>query len=229
MNTVVQVVFFIISALILIAGILTVTARNLMHAALWLIAGLFGVGALYLLMEAEFAAVVQVMIYVGAVAILILFAIMLTPDLAGESDTPVFQKRWLALVVAAGIFGLLIVPTVFNYSWGLYEVPEGSTLTIASTTKLGISFMGVYLLPFELASVLLLTALIGAIMVGFEPGTRRRVLTLAEEFRLRQKSAISNHKPEEERALPVPVQPDASSEESNDRGLRRDESRQLDP
>jgi NADH-quinone oxidoreductase subunit J len=204
-NTVVQVVFLIISALILTAGVCTVIARNLMHAALWLIAGLFGVGALYLLMEAEFAAVVQVMIYVGAVSILILFAIMLTPDLAGESDIPVFQKRWLALVVAAGVFGLLIVPTVFNHRWNIHETIAGAVTPIASTRELGISFMNEYLLPFELASVLLLAALIGAIVVGFDTGTRRRVLTLAEEFRLRKQSATTRQPVEDDAPATIPL------------------------
>jgi NADH-quinone oxidoreductase subunit J len=185
--TVVQVVFFIIATLIISAALLTVTARNLVHASLWLIAAFFGIGALYMLMQAEFAAVIQVLIYVGAIAVLILFAIMLTPDLAGETDTPIFQRRWLALVVAAALFGLLIVPTVWLHPWSIYTPLEGGITQIAGTREVGKAFLSEYLLPFELASVLLLAALIGAIVIGIDEGTRQRVLTLAEEFRLRKK------------------------------------------
>jgi NADH-quinone oxidoreductase subunit J len=186
-NTVIQVVFFIISTIILGGALLTVTARNLVHAALWLIAAFFGIGALYLLMQAEFAAVVQVLIYVGAIAVLVLFAIMLTPDLAGESDMPIFRHRWMALVVAAALFGILIVPTVWNHQWSIYTPLEGATVRVATAREVGTAFMREYVLPFELASVLLLAALIGAIVIGIDDGTRQRILTLAEEFRLRQK------------------------------------------
>ncbi len=73
-----MIIFLLLSALILGSALAVVMVKNLIHSALWLIASFFGVGALYLLMEAEFIAVVQVLVYVGAISILILFAIMLT-------------------------------------------------------------------------------------------------------------------------------------------------------
>lgn len=189
MNTVIQVVFIIISAIILGGALLTVTARNLVHAALWLIAAFFGIGALYMLMQAEFAAIIQVLIYVGAIAVLILFAIMLTPDLAGEGDRPIFQRRWVALIVAAALFGILIAPTVWNHAWSIHTPLEGGVVEISAAREIGTAFLREYLLPFELASVLLLAALIGAIVIGIDEGTRQRILTLAEEFRLRGKTS----------------------------------------
>jgi len=163
-----------------------VTVKNLIHAALWLIATFFGVGALYLLMEAEFIAVVQVLVYVGAISILILFAIMLTRHVTGEGVRQLYKRWWVALIVAAGLFGLLILPTVYNYNWE-GTAPPAQPQAIAASLQLGTAFMREYLLPFELASVLLLVALIGAIVIAFEERSRRRrVLTLAEEFALSQ-------------------------------------------
>jgi NADH-quinone oxidoreductase subunit J len=203
-TTVVQVVFGIIAVLILGAGILTVTSRNLVHAALWLIAAFFGVGALYLLLQAEFAAVVQVLVYVGAIAILMLFAIMLTPDVVGEQDAPIFRQRWVALVVAAALFGVLLAPTVYNHSWAVRTPLSAVPPPIAGAREIGTSFMREYLLPFELASVLLLAALIGAIVIGIDQPTRQRVLTLAESFRMRRAATPPA-------ATPAAAQPDEPS------------------
>jgi NADH-quinone oxidoreductase subunit J len=190
MNILIIILFLMLSALILVAAIAVVTVRNIIHSALWLIASFFGVAALYLLMEAEFIAVVQVLVYVGAISILILFAIMLTRHVTGEGVRQLYQRWWVALLVAAMLFGLLIVPTVYNYNWGIVTPPPGQTQAIASVADLGGAFMREYLLPFELASVLLLVALIGAIVIAFEERSRRRkVLTLAEEFALRQQNA----------------------------------------
>jgi NADH-quinone oxidoreductase subunit J len=186
MNILIMVIFILLSALILGAALAVVTVKNIIHAALWLIAAFFGVGALYLLMEAEFIAVVQVLIYVGAISILILFAIMLTRHVTGEGVRQLYQRWWVALLVAVGLFGLLIVPTVYNYNWE-GTAPATQPQGISASLELGTAFMREYLLPFELASVLLLVALIGAIVIAFEERSRRRrVLTLAEEFALRQ-------------------------------------------
>ena len=187
MNTLIMIVFFLLSALILGAAIMVVTVKNIIHSALWLITSFFGVGALYLLMEAEFIAIVQVLVYVGAISILILFAIMLTRHVTGEGVRQLYQRWWIALLVAAMLFGLLILPTVYNYNWSVVTPQPGQPEAIATSLELGKAFMQEYLLPFELASVLLLVALIGAIVIAFEERSkRRRVLTLAEEFALRQ-------------------------------------------
>ncbi|MEI8166982.1 MAG: NADH-quinone oxidoreductase subunit J, partial [Chloroflexales bacterium] len=100
MATVVQIVFGLIAALIVGAAVMVVTARNVIHAALWLIASFFGVAALYMLLEAEFIAVVQILVYVGAIAILILFAIMLTRQVTGEGVRQLTERWWVSLLVA---------------------------------------------------------------------------------------------------------------------------------
>jgi NADH-quinone oxidoreductase subunit J len=190
MNILIMIIFVILSAFILGSALAVVTVRNIIHSALWLIASFFGVAALYLLMEAEFVAVVQVLVYVGAISILILFAIMLTRHVTGEGVRQLYRRWWVALLVSAGLFGLLIVPTVSNFNWEGSQAQTQQPAAISTALQLGTAFMREYLLPFELASVLLLVALIGAIVIAFEERNRRRkVLTLAEEFALRQQQA----------------------------------------
>jgi NADH-quinone oxidoreductase subunit J len=205
MNLLIMTIFLLLSALILGSALAVVMVKNLIHSALWLIASFFGVGALYLLMEAEFIAVVQVLVYVGAISILILFAIMLTRHVTGEGIRQLYRRWWVALLVAAALFGLLIVPTVTNYNWQVTQPQADQPVSIAAAVEIGKAFMGAYLLPFELASVLLLVALIGAIVIAFEERSRRRkVLTLAEEVALRQQQAPATTTP-----AAAPITPDS--------------------
>lgn len=196
METVVQIIFALIAALIVGAAAMVVTVRNVIHAALWLIASFFGVAALYMLLEAEFIAVAQVLVYVGAVSILILFAIMLTRQATGEGVRQLTERWWISLVVAVALFAAVIVPTVINHTWNLPAPPpvvEGQPPepeAIAGPVELGRGFVFAYLIQFQVAGVLLTVALIGAIVIAFEErARRRRVLTLAEEHELRKAGA----------------------------------------
>src|SRR5919205_1918004 len=152
---IIMVIFLVLAIFTLAAGIMVVTVKNIIHSALWLIASFFTVAATYLLMEAEFLAIVQVLIYVGAISILILFAIMLTRHVTGEGIRQLYQRWWIALIVAAALFGVLIVPTVLNYEWSTVPPPaNGQAQAISSSVEIGTAFMREYLLPFEVASVL---------------------------------------------------------------------------
>ena len=187
MTTFMTILFGCIDTAILGSALMTVLARDLIHAALWLIACFFSIDALYMLMQAEFAAVVQVMVYVGAISILILFAIMLTPDVSGETSGPVFARRWVGLLIAAALFGVLLLPTLYNgFSTLVPHNSSASGTSIISAREIGIAFMREHLLPFELASVLLFAALIGAIVIGLNNQSRRKILTLAEEIRMKR-------------------------------------------
>jgi NADH-quinone oxidoreductase subunit J len=192
MNTLIQILFLVVGGFILAAAVLVVTVRNIIHAALWLIASFFAVGALYFLMEAEFLGVAQVLVYAGAISILILFAIMLTRDTSGADDRQLNPRWWVALVVSAGLFGLLLVPTVLTANWATVPPPQpGQAAGIASAREIGTAFMREYLLPFEVASILLLVALVGAIVIAFEERDgERRVLTLAERVRRRRAEPV---------------------------------------
>jgi NADH-quinone oxidoreductase subunit J len=163
--TAAQIIFLITAAATLGAGIVVVTARNLVHAALSLIVTLFGVAVLFVLLQAGFLAAVQVVLYIGAIAILIIFAIMLTRRVMQDTG-PQTNRYWaLALALAAGLFATVWL--VMRQVPGLQQVtaPE---VPPDSLERLGFALVdpNQYMLPFELASVLLLVALIGSIVVA---------------------------------------------------------------
>ena len=113
--TVLQVMFVVISLITLIGAMYTVLVRNLFHAALGLIVALAGVAAMYALMEASFLAAAQVLIYIGAIAILIIFAVMVTRGVMGKF--PRFNDQWMyAILVALLLLGVLLL-TVYRFNW----------------------------------------------------------------------------------------------------------------
>jgi NADH-quinone oxidoreductase subunit J len=202
MEIVIQAVFIILAVLIVGTAAMVVFSRNIIHAALWLVTSFGGVAGLYLLLEAEFIAIVQVLVYIGAISILILFAIMLTRHVTGEGEQHFFSHWWGGLIIAVALFAVVIVPTILSHPWAptTPSAPAGAEGTdqpaLAGTVELGTAFMREYLLPFEIASIVLLVALIGAIVIAFEDRSRRRrVLTLAEQVALR-KQQQEQHKPE---------------------------------
>lgn len=166
MVTSIQILFIIIAGITLGCALMVVTSRNLVHSALWLVAALFGVAIVFAILQAGFLAVVQVVIYIGAIAVLIIFAIMLTRRIAQDIG-PRFNENWAwALAVALVAFVAL--------GWMLASQPLAHTPLVPLDTRvdpvvlLGAALVSKYMLPFELASVLLLAALIGAIVVAWE-------------------------------------------------------------
>jgi NADH-quinone oxidoreductase subunit J len=157
-----EVAFLILAVIGGIGGLLVVTTRNIVHAALYLVVALASVAAIYLLLAAPFIAFVQVIIYVGAIVVLILFGIMLTRAPVGRRvlDNSV-RARVGALVVAAGMFAMLTFFLVRAFG-GERIVNRSGTATAA----LGTSIFRNFVLPFEAVSVLLLAALVGAIVLA---------------------------------------------------------------
>ena len=157
------VVFIIFSLITLGAALAVVTSKNLFHSALFLILSFVGVASLYVLLEAPFLAAVQVLVYVGAIAILIVFAIMLTRRLMAK-DLVQRNAQWVGSALGAVLLFVALGLILLQVSWPVVEaaVPE-ETISI-----LGQDLMGMYLVPFEVASVLLLVALVGSIIVARE-------------------------------------------------------------
>ncbi|MDW8405151.1 NADH-quinone oxidoreductase subunit J [Chloroflexus sp.] len=207
MEVVVQVVFGLVALFILVAAAMVVSVRNVIHSALWLIACFFGVGALYLLLEAEFLAVVQVLVYVGAVSVLILFAIMLTRQISGEGVRQLTARWPVVLAIAVLLFATVMAPTLINQQWNVPPAPPlGTPEPIAGPAELGRGFVNEFLIQFQVVGVLLTVALIGAIVIAFEERARRRkVLTLAEELELKRlrERATQTETPEPVEAEPV--------------------------
>jgi len=157
------VVFIILSLVTLGAALAVVTSKNLFHSALFLILSFVGVASLYVLLEAPFLAAVQVLVYVGAIAILIVFAIMLTRRLMAK-DLVQRNAQWGWSALGAVLLFVALGVILFQVNWPVVEaaVPE-ETISI-----LGQDLMGRYLVPFEVASVLLLVALVGSIIIARE-------------------------------------------------------------
>ena len=162
-----QIIFLIVGAATLISGLLVVTVRDLVHAALWLVATLFGVAILYTLLNASFLAVVQVVVYIGAIAILFIFAVMLTRRQAADTGASVNKNWWAGALMAVLTFAGLayLLQTWSGFSKTASAIPSRfdavNQLGGALTSPVG------YVLPFEVASVLLLAALVGAVYLAF--------------------------------------------------------------
>jgi NADH-quinone oxidoreductase subunit J len=159
----VEITFVLIGLATLGAAVLTVTTRQLVHAALWLVVALGGLAVEYLLLTAEFIAWVQVLIYVGSIVVLLLFGLMLTKAPIGRSPDADSGNRWVALAVAtaAAVTLAWVVVDAFRSTWiNLHGAVRGSSRAT------GESLFRHWVLPFEALSVLLLAALVGAIVLS---------------------------------------------------------------
>jgi NADH-quinone oxidoreductase subunit J len=145
-----------------LAAIGVVTARNVVHAALYLVVTLLSVGGIYLLLGAEFVGWVQILIYVGAIVILFLFGLMLTKAPIGK-DTLDNQQRWLGAAIGVGVFAGLVF--LIQDAFPVSET-GARTVLLGSTGNVGEAIFNDYVLPFEAVSFLLLAALVGAIVLA---------------------------------------------------------------
>jgi NADH-quinone oxidoreductase subunit J len=173
--SVVEVLFALLGVVAAGSGLLVVTTRHLVHAALWLVVTLAAVAGCFLLLSAEFVAWVQILIYVGAIVVLLLFGLMLTRAPIGASDdldAPVPQ-RVAAAVTAAAIAGVLLVSVVDGFQGERIDLTDGPVA--GSTRQAGEAVFRSWVLPFEVLSLLLLAALVGAIVLSrrdISPDTR---------------------------------------------------------
>jgi NADH-quinone oxidoreductase subunit J len=163
-----QIIFIAAAAITLVAAILVVSTKNLIHSAFWLILALFGVAVTYVLLQAGFFAVVQVVVYIGAISILFIFAAMLTRKVMQDSGPQNNANWWLGGLIALVLFiGLTVVLLSIPGVTDLAPEMAGGANPLQQL-GLGLVSADGYLLPFELASVLLVAAMIGAIYVAWE-------------------------------------------------------------
>lgn len=155
-------VFYIIAAFTLAGGLAAILLKNLVHSVLALTVAFAGLALLFLELDAQFAGFAQILVYIGAVAILIVFAILLTQG----SELPkvgVFSNSWLVgLVIAAGVFAVL--------GWavlqGVRAVPQQTAVPAVTVHDIGNALVGRYVLPLEIVALLLTAATIGAVIVA---------------------------------------------------------------
>ena len=163
-----QIIFLITAIVTLGSALMVVTTRNLIHAALWLILSLFGVAIFFVLLNAGFLAVAQVVIYIGAIAILMIFAIMMTRQIADFSESQINRNWPWALLIGLLFFGGLVT---LLYFWpGISSSMPHMIPGADPISELGQALVSpnAYLIPFEVASVLLLAALIGSIYIAWD-------------------------------------------------------------
>jgi NADH-quinone oxidoreductase subunit J len=156
--------FYFLSALTVLSGVLVITRKNPVHSALALIVSLLGQAALYLMLYAPFVAGVQIILYAGGIMVLFLFVIMLV-NIEKSQKEDQFNKQWLVGLAAAVALGVLFV-LVYIKGKGLFpdraiQMPEQS-----NTQQVAVLLYGDYMLAFEIASLLLLVAVIGAVVMA---------------------------------------------------------------
>jgi NADH-quinone oxidoreductase subunit J len=160
--------FILTAGVLIVSAVLTVTARKMLHAALWLILTLFMVGVIFILLENPFFGIIQLLVYIGAIAILMVFAVMLTRRVMFD-DTTQFSRGGVAAVISCLVLMGGLIFMIFK--WPGFEMQiQGAVGTQVTISQLGQTLVSpdYYLLPFEVASVLLLAALVGAIYIGRE-------------------------------------------------------------
>ena len=162
------VLFYCFAAMTLLGGILTITRRNAVHSAISLIVSLLGVAGIYLLQQAEFLFAVQIVLYVGGIMVLFLFVIMLV-NLDQAAKERQFNRQWLVALAAVAAVGAEVGYFLYRGK-DAFHIAEGPAAAVASavgnTELISDSLFSEYLLPFEVASLLLLVAVVGSVVMA---------------------------------------------------------------
>lgn len=158
----VDIVFALLAAVAITSAVAVVTTKQVVHAALWLVVSLGAVAGCYLVMTAEFVAWMQVLIYLGAVVVLLLFGMMLTRAPIGPSDDLMGANRLAALFAAVAVTAVLAVLVVDAFASTMIDVSG----EVSTANVMGEALFRYWVLPFEALSVLLLSALVGAIALS---------------------------------------------------------------
>ena len=162
-----QIIFYIISAFLVLAGLLAVTARKIFRSAIWLLFSLIGVAGLYFWMDVQFIAAAQIIVYVGGIVVLIIFSIFLTQKAGDEMPQPL-RSRTIFSILSVILGFALAYSLIYNYNF-IARSNNALQVNVAdigkqllSTTEHG------YVLPFEVVSMLLLAAMIGCIVIAIK-------------------------------------------------------------
>lgn len=159
-----NIIFAIIAAVTIAAAVAAMSLRNLVHCALALTVAFAGLAAAYLQLGAQFVGFTQILVYVGAVAILIVFAILLTRN-SEPAQQPIISSGWLAGVAVAVIVLGVLVYAIAKSSVGRTSVPSQPEVTVK---QIGDALMNKFVLPLEVVGLLLTAALIGAVIIAMK-------------------------------------------------------------
>ena len=158
------ILFWVLSVMALFSALMVITSKNAMHSVIWLIIVFFAISGHYLLMNAQFLAIVNIIVYAGAIMVLFLYVLMLM-DLRKEIEPP--KNRWLKLAgaVAGGSLLLVLIAALkkIDIDQGIVETRTGD---IGLIENLGKALFTEYVVPFEISSILFLSAMVGAVVIG---------------------------------------------------------------
>lgn len=162
--------FYVIAAVVLSSAVLMVTSRNLVHSIVYMVISFVAVGGLFVLLEAEFVAAVQILVYAGGIVVLFLFVVMLV-NVNETYQVEFLHRQWLPATVLSLILAAQLGFLLWGNAGDLPADPSVSASVLRSvdggnTETLGMMLYTDYLLPFEVASILLLVAMIGAIYLS---------------------------------------------------------------
>jgi len=159
-----QILFWFLSALALFSAIMVVISKNPVHSVLWLIVVFFTISGHYILLNAQFLAIVNLIVYAGAIMVLFLFVIMLM-NLNAETEPQ--KNKWLKI---AGVIGggalLLVLVAALKDADTRNQIAQTGTGDIGLIHNLGLALFKEYVIPFEISSVLFLSAMVGAVVIG---------------------------------------------------------------
>lgn len=158
--------FYVIAAAMAFSAIRVVTVKNVVHAAMYLVVVLAGVAAQYILLASEFIAATQVLVYVGAIVVLVLFGVMLTRAKLGQDANLTNDYWYVGAITGVMVFGVMAYALLDYYGDEPLDQANASTQLVGNTEQVSDAIFSQYVVPFEVISVLLLAALVGAIVLA---------------------------------------------------------------
>lgn len=186
-----DIVFYFLAAILLLAGLSVITARNPVHAALYLVLAFFTAAGIWLLLEAEFLAIALVLVYVGAVMVLFLFVVMML-----DINLDRLREGFWRYLPVAGLIGVMMAAEmvmilgVKNFGLGRVAPPAPHAADYSNTAELGRLLYTDYLLPFELASVVLLVAIVSAIALTLRERKDSKFIDPAEQVKVKRNDRL---------------------------------------
>ena len=184
------VVFWAFSVLLILASLLVVTTRNPVHAALWLVLSFFSAAGIWLLLQAEFLAIVLVLVYVGAVMVLFLFVVMML-----DVNFDKLRERFKSYIPVAATIGILVLVEMLlvligGYLGGSTAPPPAAGAGYSNTKALGLQIYTDYAYPFEIAAMILLVAIIAAIALTHRRRRETKYQNPARQVRVRRNDRL---------------------------------------
>ncbi|MFM8812322.1 MAG: NADH-quinone oxidoreductase subunit J [Methylophilaceae bacterium] len=186
-----DIVFYFLAAILLLAGLRVITARNPVHAALYLVLAFFTAAGIWLLLEAEFLAIALVLVYVGAVMVLFLFVVMML-----DINLDRLREGFWRYLPVAGLIGVMMAAEmvmilgVKNFGLGRVAPPAPHVADYSNTAELGRLLYTDYLLPFELAAVVLLVAIVSAIALTLRERKDSKFIDPAEQVKVKRNDRL---------------------------------------